>query len=86
MTLRRKFTQEESCWLSLFAARVGDEVDAVLGDLMTALAWGDDSVLPEIHDRCNVLGMHDRADLIRKIIGPDDLDKDNPDSPGDGPA
>lgn len=64
----RQFTLAESLRLIQLGCQIERETDAALGKLICRLAGGDDSTLPEIHDRCNVIGRHDIADKIRKFL------------------
>jgi len=66
--IRRDFTFAESCWFTLAATRVRDEVDAELGNLLLRVARGDDSALPAVHDRMNVIGRFDGADRLRRLV------------------
>jgi hypothetical protein len=66
--LIRRFTLEESVRLCVLSVRIGREVDEELGRLVGLLAGGDDGVLPAIHDRLNVCGRCETADLLRRII------------------
>jgi hypothetical protein len=66
--LRRPFTFEEWFRFTLAAARVREEVDQELGDLLLRVADGDDTALALVHDRLTVLGDFDGADRIRRLI------------------
>ena len=66
--LRRDFTAAERLLFLAHAARVRDEVDAELGGLLLRVADGDDEALAAVHDRANVLGRHDIADRIRRLV------------------
>lgn len=66
--LHRRFTLAESVHLIGLALRVQREIDHDLGELYLRLAGGDDSVLPAIHDKLNILGRHDEADKLRRIV------------------
>ncbi len=68
MALRRRFTDREAARMVVLAAQIGDTIDAELGRLLACLALGSDEVLPQIHDRLNVLGRFEGADRLRKII------------------
>jgi hypothetical protein len=66
--IRRKFTPEESTQVWLLALQIRRDVDEQLGRLLQRLANGDDSVLPGIHDRLNVIGRPEVADRLHKLI------------------
>lgn len=66
--LRRKFTFTERIQVILLAARIRDEVDNELGQLLMRVADGDDVALAEAHDRFNVLGRFEGADRIRRLV------------------
>lgn len=66
--LRRKFTFTERIQVILLAARIRDEVDNELGQLLMRVADGDDVALAEAHDRLNVLGRFEGADRIRRLV------------------
>jgi uncharacterized NAD(P)/FAD-binding protein YdhS len=66
--LRRQFTFDEWFRFSRAAARVRDEVNAELGELLLRVSKGDDSALADVHDRLNVLGNFAGADQIRRLV------------------
>lgn len=61
----RPLTIFESFRLIELGCQIEREIDAELGELFLRPAGGDDGVISDIHDRCNVIGRFDIADGIR---------------------
>jgi hypothetical protein len=68
--LVRPFTLAESIRLVALAGHMRG-IDAGLADLTLRLAAGDDSALPEFHDRLTVIGRPELADRLRALVARD---------------
>lgn len=66
--IRRKFTLTESVRLIQLAYLIRRDIDAQTADLVERLAGGDDTALPLLHDRLNVIGRPEAADTIRRLV------------------
>jgi hypothetical protein len=66
--IRRPFTLGECIRMAQLSAAVRREGNPELASLIERLASGDDSALPAFHDELNVLGRHDLADALRKLV------------------
>ncbi len=64
----RPFTLAESVALIRLSVIISRDVDAELGALLSRLAGGDDTALPALHDRANIIGRPEIADGIRRLV------------------
>lgn len=64
--MKKAFTFDEWFAYVLSAARVRDQIDCELGELLLQ-AGSDDSVWPMVYDRANVIGQCELADSIRNL-------------------
>ncbi len=64
----RRLTFDERCRLILAAARVRDEVDRTLGELLLAAADGDATALVAAADRAAEVGLEDAARRLLQML------------------
>ena len=65
----RPLELRESLHLLRLGIQVRDTIDRQAGQLLLAVAGGDDAALAPLHDRLIEIGRQDIADGLRNLIG-----------------